>query len=106
MSEIIDLGDGHSMKFTGYYPDRELNPHAKDHPDVEKFGALINHRRPDNGEECWSHVNFDGPVQRKVMPDAAIWKVESEDPLTLSPSILCRLCGDHGWIREGKWVKG
>lgn len=27
----------------------------------------------------------------------------STDPLTISPSLLCR-CGDHGFIRDGKWV--
>ncbi len=32
------------------------------------------------------------------------WDVESEDPLTLSPSLLCRLCGSHGFIRGGKWI--
>lgn len=32
------------------------------------------------------------------------WRVESQDPLTLSPSILCRTCGNHGFIREGRWV--
>lgn len=32
------------------------------------------------------------------------WHVESMDPLTLSPSLLCRACGSHGFIREGRWV--
>lgn len=38
-------------------------------------------------------------------PDFQSWAVESEEPLTLSPSILCRACGDHGFIRNGKWVR-
>ena len=25
------------------------------------------------------------------------------EPLTISPSVLCQ-CGDHGFIRNGKWV--
>lgn len=33
------------------------------------------------------------------------WQMEQEDPLTLLPSLLCYACGDHGWIRDGKWVK-
>lgn len=33
------------------------------------------------------------------------WDVLSEDPLSLSPSLLCRLCGSHGWIRNGTWVQ-
>lgn len=32
------------------------------------------------------------------------WDVLSRDPLTLAPSLLCRICGHHGFIREGKWV--
>lgn len=32
------------------------------------------------------------------------WTVESLEPLTLSPSLLCRVCGCHGFIREGRWV--
>lgn len=32
------------------------------------------------------------------------WTVETEDPLTLSPSILCPECGHHGFIRAGRWV--
>lgn len=34
----------------------------------------------------------------------ARWTLECESPLTLSPSVLCRTCGLHGWIREGRWV--
>lgn len=31
------------------------------------------------------------------------WRLESLDPLTLSPSLLCRICGTHGFIRSGRW---
>lgn len=33
------------------------------------------------------------------------WTVVQRNPLTLSPSLLCKNCGLHGFIREGKWVK-
>lgn len=32
------------------------------------------------------------------------WTLVSENPLTLAPSLLCTVCGDHGFIRDGKWV--
>jgi hypothetical protein len=32
------------------------------------------------------------------------WTVEADEPLTISPSLLCRACGHHGFIRGGKWV--
>jgi uncharacterized protein DUF6527 len=31
------------------------------------------------------------------------WAVESADPLTISPSLLCTACRVHGFIRGGKW---
>lgn len=27
-----------------------------------------------------------------------------EEHLTISPSLLCRTCGNHGFIRDGRWV--
>lgn len=29
--------------------------------------------------------------------------VECEDPLTVSPSVLCPDCGLHGYVRVGRW---
>ncbi len=31
------------------------------------------------------------------------WTIVSEDPLTLSPSLLCTICKTHGYIRNGRW---
>lgn len=101
----IDLGDDHTLSFTSWHPDRELNPQYVDLPDVERVGAIVSHVNRGTGERCWSGITFDGSVTRLVFPDNARWQVASEDPLTLSPSLLCRVCGDHGFIREGRWVK-
>ena len=30
--------------------------------------------------------------------------LHSRDPLHVEASVLCPDCGDHGWIRDGKWV--
>lgn len=50
-------------------------------------------------------VCFDTPEARAVSTDMSPkWTVEQWDPLTLSPSILCRRCGHHGYIREGRWI--
>lgn len=35
---------------------------------------------------------------------AAAWEIHSEQPLTISPSLLCTACQRHGFIRDGKWV--
>lgn len=34
----------------------------------------------------------------------ARWKLVKEAPLTLGGSILCRSCGLHGFIIDGRWV--
>lgn len=31
-------------------------------------------------------------------------QIVSAEPLTITPSILCRGCGTHGWVRDGRWV--
>lgn len=32
------------------------------------------------------------------------WTIEQFEPLTLSPSLLCRICGHHGFVRNGCWA--
>ena len=100
-----DLGDDHWLKFTTWSPDRTINPHYAHLPDVEKWGLIMRHRKPDGGK-CMGGVTFDGPVQAELTPEAARWQVVSLDVATLeiSPSLLCH-CGDHGFIRAGRWVR-
>lgn len=99
----FDLGDDHWAEFEQWAPDRELNPQSAHLPDVEKYGLRIYHHNQD-GKWCAGFVTFAGDVQREVAPNAATWDVQSWNPLTLSPSVLCS-CGDHGFIREGRWVR-
>jgi hypothetical protein len=99
----IDLGDDHTLAFFQWSPDRDLNPQYEGIPDVEKFGANIAHQTP-SGEECLSAVVFHSEFSKQIYGHDQ-WTVESWEPLTLSPSILCKRCGDHGWIKEGRWQK-
>lgn len=67
------------------------------------IGAIENH--PDQREPektCAGSIMFDTPEGRQF--HGPHWTIEQEDPLTLSPSILCRACGNHGFIRDGKWI--
>lgn len=100
----IDLGDEHALRFYRWAPDRGINPQYEGIPDVERYGAIVYHKKKD-GSECWSGVTFESEVAKKIGDDRPSWKVESWEPLTLSPSLLCRLCGDHGFIRNGKWER-
>ena len=101
-TEFTDLGHGHAYAWTSWSPDRNLNPQYKDIQDVERYGILLKHSNPD-GNPCMGGVIFEGPVADEIHPDAPKWEVESWMPLTLRPSILCS-CGDHGYLRDGKWL--
>ena len=104
-SERIDIGHGHFVEFVGWHPDRTLNPRYADLQDVDRWGVEVFHpSAKSRGDECFSFVTFDGEAQRQVAPHQPKWAVESLDPLTVSPSLLCGTCGDHGFIRAGKWV--
>lgn len=79
--QSIDLGNGHTLR-----PSRN---------EGILYGFHETHPRPDNGQACIGYI----PVGHSDE-----WTLEAEDPITLSPSVLCRICGTHGFIRDGKWV--
>ena len=90
--EEIDLGDGHNLVYTEYKGQRRV-------------GAHIEHIRQD-GSHCKGFVPFAGRAWANEFGGRiTTWDVIQEEPLTLAPSILCRACGDHGFIRNGKWVR-
>lgn len=99
-----DIGHDHAILFLRFAPDRALNPQYKDIPDCDKAIIHIDHPRADGqGGMCVSAAILS--VAPEVLKGGApTWDVESWEPLTLSPSLLCRNCGDHGFIREGRWV--
>ena len=64
--------------------------------------AGIEYVHPDGrGGECLGWIAFRGVDEGET---GHAWTVECHNPLTLSPSLRCRACGHHGFIREGKWV--
>ena len=98
----LDLGHDHFLRFMAWKPDRTVNPQLDHLTDVERIGGIIRHVKPD-GTSCKGVIWFDCQVTREVFSRYPVWKVSSWEPLTLSPSFLCH-CGDHGYIRDGKWV--
>lgn len=106
-NDPMELGHGHIGSWVSWSPDRDLNPQYADLPDVERYGMLIKHATSE-GNPCMGSVVFDTPEVRRIYEvvkptGSAVWQVESWVPLTLSPSILCS-CGDHGYIRDGRWI--
>ena len=91
------------MEPLSWSPDRALNPQYADIPDIPIIGYIINHKKPD-GSDCFGGVYLDLPGVSRIFPGRPLWHVESLDPLTISPSVRCLTCGDHGFVRGGKWV--
>jgi hypothetical protein len=87
---VIGIGDGH---FYSRYVDT----------DGDWIGIIDHHAKPDGSQCGGGSVLFD--VQANAGFAADKWQVVSREPLHLEPSLLCRICGDHGFIRDGKWVR-
>jgi len=100
MSDPVDLGDGFSMRYFGWHPDRALNPQYDHIPNIEKAGVTLYFE-----EMCFGAVYFDTPENRLAFPYQSFWKVIQEEPLTLNPSILDPVSTIHGFITNGKWVR-
>lgn len=87
--EWTDIGDGCSIAF--YYPPE--GEHAE--------GLLWRHDCPDDPRgpaHGGDGIPFGPPY------DGHHWRVREWVPLTLDGSLLCRACGRHGFIRDGRWV--
>lgn len=91
MSNWRDIGNGHRIQVT----------HAQS-DGVRHF--VDEHPRPDGAGSCAGSGRILNSGQPRTNDGRAYWTIESEEPLTLSPSLLCTACGDHGWVRDGVWV--
>lgn len=98
-----DIGHGVLISYVGWHPDRELNPSSAHLPDVDRYALLLGHQCRDT----WTPngCTLDSETARQLEPEGRpMWTVENWDPLSLTPSLLCRTCGLHGWIRDGRWL--
>lgn len=92
----LNLGSGHWLRWTSSMQGEQ------------RIGATIIHpagpKATSETGYCMSGVMFAGTqYERDHAGEHAFWQLESYEPLTISPSVLCS-CGDHGFIREGRWV--
>lgn len=84
MSVLVDIGHGVEIDLR-WLPDQ-------DHAD-----------RPE-GLDYWHACHGKRRVGWIPLNSPKGWTLEKREPLTISPSLLCQVCGHHGFIREGKWV--
>lgn len=92
-ASAIDIGGGHRIVYAHYQD--------------EVAGIQDWHRKAD-GNWCCGWVPFRGtPWSRgfESNPSYQAWDVVQREPLTITPSMLCRACKDHGFITNGQWVK-
>lgn len=87
MSKTIDLGNGH----TGELLESDTHPSG--------YGVVVVHHTLPDGTTCGHIASWDGSHG----PDHT-WTLVSIDPLHIEPSLLCMICDDHGFIRDGKWI--
>jgi hypothetical protein len=52
---------------------------------------------PSSGHVSWNWIGNNGS-------NASGHKIESIEPLTVSGSLICTDCGDHGFICDGRWI--
>jgi hypothetical protein len=90
MSNVIDVGDGHTLRRVSN-KEGQLVGFIEEHPDQR-----------DPSRPCAGSISLAGSSWAEP---GRTWTLVSEDPLTLSPSLMCTACGNHGWVRDGKWVR-
>ena len=88
----VDLGDGHWLQWTEY--------------DGKRCGGIIRHIDPKSESGmCAGSFWTDNRYNEACGTKHPIWTLTgTEEVPTLAPSFLCH-CGDHGFVRNGKWVR-
>ena len=88
----LDFGDGHWADWI-----------ALDGVRVGIIDTHIKADRPQYSESlCTGVVYWD---RERVPGKAHYWTLQgaADERLTLSPSLNCTACGDHGFIEQGRW---
>lgn len=100
----LDLGNDHWLRWLSWAGSDD--PRFAHLPPVDRYGGIILHPNRTTGAPCFGGIWFTSEMQRLVDPQVATWDVSSWEPLTISPSVLCGAagCGDHGYIRDGRWM--
>lgn len=107
-----DAGGGHWYHREFYIPSTDKiigYPADADIPDEAVFIGIHEHHRSTNNPELWCggylwFKNVDTAVMLEQQERGqARHTLVQQDPLTVEPSIGCRTCASHGFLREGRW---
>lgn len=71
--------------------------------ELRLVGMEVEHLRPD-GQWCGGFVAPDTPLVRRFEVRPSGHRVVGLAPLEIEPSLACRSCDSHGWVRNGNWV--
>ena len=72
-----------------------------DEPVNGTFIGLTEHHKRPTGKWCGGWIGFKNV--EGANPNS-VHELISADPLTVRPSLACRLCPNHGFIRTNRWV--
>lgn len=97
--ELHELGHGVWFTWLRYAGER-VGVIEWHHCPPQTGGGLID--MPDGKNLSGGALMFDIPGNAQEQRPK--WQLISLDPLHIEPSVLCRTCGLHGFIRDGKWV--
>lgn len=110
-----DIGSGHWIKRTFLLLDGPVIscPAVFDPPEGSVFvGLHDNHYKPGTQDWCGGWIGFANVPEHAVAFRSNLeqgktgWhELVSADPLEVSPSLACRGCASHGFIRAGRWVE-
>ena len=105
--ERVDLNLGHDHTLSWLIAGRGSD---------ERVGAVIGHPAPGKTETgyCEGFVSWAPTTWERENPDKLSdaernrprWTLHgaADAHLTLTPSVLCATCGDHGFVTDGRWI--
>lgn len=109
----LDLGGDHYAHREYRLPDGKIIAYAAGAtiPEGAVFIGIHEHHLKPDGSWCGGWVGFSnvedpGRADGTIEPyriEGTHHTLDKADPLTISPSLACRSCPSHGWIKEGVW---
>lgn len=103
----LDLGNDHYAHREFRTPEGQIVGYPADHgpPEGSVFIGIHEHHKKPDGSWCggWvGFINVDDPVD-DYHRQRSKHELVQEDPLTVAPSLQCRICPSHGFIENGRW---